>query len=51
LVSSTEENRELCRNRIKFSDNINPYPANVENTEFLIMPVNGRWDLIRRLKG
>jgi len=25
----------------------NPYPANVEK----IMPANGRWDLIQRLKG
>jgi len=29
----------------------NPYPENVENiNEPLIMPENGRWDLIRRLK-
>jgi hypothetical protein len=28
---------------------INPYPANVENmVSSLIMPENGRWDLIRR---
>jgi hypothetical protein len=31
---------------------INPYPVNCgENGELLIMPANGRWDLIQRLKG
>jgi len=29
---------------------INPYPANVENMELLIMPADGRWDLTRCLK-
>jgi hypothetical protein len=24
----------------------NPYPANMENTVLLIMPADGRWDLI-----
>jgi len=35
-----------------FRNGINPYPAKRgENGEILIMPANGRWDLIQRLKG
>ena len=30
---------------------LNPYPANVENREFLITPADGRWDLTWCLKG
>jgi len=31
---------------------ITPYPANVENmVSLLIMPADGRWDLVRHLKG
>jgi hypothetical protein len=33
-------------------DDLNPYTANMlEYGELLIMSANGRWDLIRRLKG
>jgi hypothetical protein len=32
-----------------YSEMINPYPANVE--KIVIMPANGKWDLIQRLKG
>jgi hypothetical protein len=29
----------------------NPYPANVENMVTPKMPANGRWNLVRRLRG
>jgi hypothetical protein len=47
-----EDGTEVLRHVGSFVIYFNPYPANVEiNGKLLIMPADGRWELIRFLKG